>query len=268
MAERFRAETRAAIAAVEAGLAVVLSRQDAEDVRFKGPRDMVTGTDVAAQAAIERVLRDYDAAIAFVGEEGDPATVPDARRYWLVDPLCGTSNFAAELPFFAVNVALVEDDKVTIGVVADGTTGEVHVAERGGGAFLLGGEQLKVNPKARPVSLDPILPGPARLSRFGTELAIRVLADARYGVRILATTLSLIYLARGRMAAAVYVCGGLPVHFAAGLLIAEEAGAIVTDERGEPWQLFGPIYIAAANPEVHRFLQRTAQETVAAITGD
>jgi myo-inositol-1(or 4)-monophosphatase len=264
----FRAETRAAIAAVRAALLVVQSRHGAQDVRRKGSRDLVTGTDLAAQAAMQRVLHEYDAAIAFVGEEGD-ARVPEAGRYWLVDPLCGTANFAAELPLFAINVALVEGGHVAIGVVADGATGEIHVAERGQGAYHLEREErLQVNPNASQVSLDPTLPGPDKLSRFGAELAIGALRQGQPGLRVLGTTLALIYLARGRLAAAVYVNDGLPVHFAAGLLIAEEAGAIITDERGQPWQVMGPIYIAAANGELHEALRELAQHTADALQSD
>jgi myo-inositol-1(or 4)-monophosphatase len=290
----------AAIAAVRAGLAIVQRRQDAEHVRVKGPRDLVTGTDLAAQAAIERVLREHDPEIAVVGEEDADAdegegeegadrdksvegaktvegeegasgerALPRQGRYWLVDPLCGTNNFAAEVPFFAINVALVDDGRVMLGVVADGSTGEIHVAERGRGAFLLtGGDRspLRVNPRASLVSVDPMLPGPGWLRRFDGEVAIRVIAEARHSVLILGSTLALVYLARGRLAAAVYACTGLPVHFAAGLLIAEEAGAIVTDEQGNPWQLLGPIYIASANSQVHEELRGIAQSTVHALT--
>jgi myo-inositol-1(or 4)-monophosphatase len=293
----FRAEAMAAIAAVRAGLAIVQRRQDAEHVRLKGPRDLVTGTDLAAQAAIERVLREHDPEIAFVGEEdaeddegeegadreksvedakGDEGekragerALPRQGRYWLVDPLCGTNNFAAEVPFFAINVALVDDGRVMLGVVADGSTGEIHVAERGKGAFLLNGgdrSPLRVNPRASLVSVDPMLPGPGWLRRFDGEVATRVIAEARHSVLILGSTLALVYLARGRLAAAVYACTGLPVHFAAGLLIAEEAGAIVTDEQGNPWQLLGPIYIASANSQVHEELRGIAQSTVHALT--
>jgi myo-inositol-1(or 4)-monophosphatase len=293
----FRAEAMAAIAAVRAGLAIVQRRQDAEQVRVKGPRDLVTGTDLAAQAAIERVLREHDPEIAFVGEEGaaddewegaeddesdegaksdegekrasGERALPRQGRYWLVDPLCGTNNFAAEVPFFAINVALVDDGRVMLGVVADGSTGEIHVAERGKGAFLLNGgdrSPLRVNPRASLVSVDPMLPGPGWLRRFDGEVAIRVIAEARHSVLILGSTLALVYLARGRLAAAVYACTGLPVHFAAGLLIAEEAGAIVTDEKGNPWQLLGPIYIASAHSQVHEELRGIAQSTVRALT--
>lgn len=263
----FRAETQAAIEAVRAGLTIVQGRVGAGEVTFKGPRDIVTGTDLRAQAAIQEVLNRRFPRIAFVGEEGLDQRVPETGSYWLVDPLCGTSNFAAGLPFFAINIALVEDGRVSLGVVADGTTGDIYVAERGGGAWC-GEGRLRVNPEARAVSLDPILQGPGKLRNFGTEFAIRVLAEQRHGVRILATTLALEYLARGSLAASVYQNNGIPVHFAAGLVLAEEAGAIVTDENGGPWQLFGPIYVAAANPKLHAELTAIARRVVAALIAD
>jgi myo-inositol-1(or 4)-monophosphatase len=263
----FRPETRAATEAVRVGLTVVLSREAAHDVRVKGPNDLVTGTDLLSQAAIERALKEREPSIAFVGEEGE-ARIPDAARYWLVDPVCGTSNFAAGLPFYAVNVALVEAGQVTVGAVGDGVTGEVYVAERGSGAWRLdnaSAQRLQVNRTARVVSIDDGLPGPGALHRFPAEFAIRVLAEQRWDVRMLASTLALAYLARGSLAGAVYVCGGLPVHFAAGLRLAEEAGALVSDEHCQPWTLFGPVYVAAANNELQRELARLARQTVEAL---
>lgn len=262
----FRNETRAAIEAVRAALAVILAREGAEEVREKGPGDLVTGTDLAAQAAIQRVLQEREPSIAFVGEEGE-AQIPEAGPYWLVDPLCGTGNYAAGLPFYAVNVALVEAGRVTVGVVGDGVTGEVYAAQRGLGAFLIHDDTttpVRVDPAAQVVSIDPILPGPDHLDQFGVEFAVRALAAQRWSTRILSTTLALVYLARGSLGGAVYVCEGLPVHFAAGLLLAEEAGALVTDEQGQPWTTFGPIYVAATRA-LHEELRALAARTVEAL---
>jgi len=277
-----RSETIAAVAALRAALPIVLTRQGAADVRSKGPRDLVTGTDLAAQATIERVLREHCPAVAFVGEEGDHQ-VPDAGRYWLVDPLCGTANFAARLPLYALNVALVEDGRVTAAAVGDGTTGDLYVAERGRGAWLLsaGGpaeglpgrastrestgraERLAASGSTGLVSLDPNLAGPDELRPFGQAFALRVLAAARWDVRMLATTLALAYVASGRLAAAVYAASGPSVHLAAGLLLADESGAIVTNERGTDWTLQDPVYIVASNAALHHDLLLIAQAVIA-----
>jgi myo-inositol-1(or 4)-monophosphatase len=203
-------------------------------------------------------------------EESGKDRIPEFGRYWLVDPLCGTSNFAAGIPLYATNIALVEDNQVTIGVVADGVTGEIYVAQRGEGAWLLEQrpQRLMVDANALPVNVDPGLPGPGKLGPFSTEFALRVIAEGRLDVRILSTTLPLAYLARGRLGAAVFACAAPPVHVAAGLLVAHEAGARVTNEVGEPWNVFGPIHIAAANATIHDELRRIAARVVAMLTTD
>lgn len=263
-----RSETNAAVAALRAALPIVLGRQGADEVHAKGPRDIVTGTDLAAQATIERVLREHHPDCAFVGEEGNHQ-VPVTGRYWLVDPLCGTANYAARLPLVALNIALVEDGQVTASAVADGATGEVYAAERGGGAWLLSDgnpERLHANGASGLVSLDPNLAGPDELRPFGQAFAIRVLAAAQWDVRMLATTLALPYLASGRLAAAVYASNGPSVHLAAGLLLAHESGAIVTSERGTDWTLQDAVYVVAATSDLHRDLQRMAQAVVTELT--
>jgi myo-inositol-1(or 4)-monophosphatase len=263
-----RAETTAAVAALRAALPGVLGRQGADEVHAKGPRDIVTGTDLAAQAIIERVLREHHPDCTFVGEEGEHP-VPATGRYWLVDPLCGTANYAARLPMVALNIALVEDGRVTASAVADGVTGEVYAAERGGGAWRLsaaGPERLNASGISGLVSLDPNLAGPDELRAFGQAFAIRVLAAAQWDVRMFATTLALAYVAGGRLAAAVYASSGPSVHLAAGLLLAHESGAIVTSERGTDWTLQDAVYVVAATAELHRELQVMAQAVVAELT--
>src|SRR5262245_55385878 len=121
----WRPETRAAIAAARVGLDVVLRRERADEVQLKGLHDPGTGTDLLAQAEIQRVLAEHEPSIAFVGEEGG-AKMSEADRCWMVDPVCGTSNFAVDLPFYAVNVALVEGGWVMAGVVGDGVTGQMY----------------------------------------------------------------------------------------------------------------------------------------------
>jgi myo-inositol-1(or 4)-monophosphatase len=103
------------------------------------------------------------------------------------------------------------------------------------------------------------------LARFGRAFAVRAIEANRFKVRVLATTLALAYVARGRLAAAVYARSGLAVHFAAGLLLAEEAGAQVTDHLGQPWRIDSPIYLAAADQTLHTELCGMAQQVVAAL---
>jgi len=80
-------------------------------------------------------------------------------------------------------------------------------------------------------------------------------------VRSFGTTLSLAYLAAGRVAG--YVLFEIPpLHAAAGVALALEAGATVTDMSGGPWRVSSHFLIAAANPELHGELSELATGTL------
>jgi myo-inositol-1(or 4)-monophosphatase len=264
-----RPETASALEAVRAVLPILLRREGAADVRAKAPGDLVTASDLLVETTLERSLRQRHPDIAFVGEEGAQALPSDGRRVWLVDPLCGTANYAAGLPLYAINVALLEHQQVMAAVVADGSSGALYVAERGRGAWCLDADQpprrLRASAASGLLSVDPQLAAPGSLHDFGRQFAIRVLRDGRFRVRIFATTLVLAQVAAGRLAAAVYANPASPVHLAAGLLLAEEAGAIVTDQDAAAWQLHSPVFIVTASPSLHQELVPLVRATLEAL---
>src|SRR5260370_31163997 len=137
-----RVETRDALAALRAALPIVQQRRGATDVGEKALNDLVTGSDVLVQSVLRETLHERQPGVAFLGEEGTPDVAPDAPRVWLVDPICGTTNYAVGIPLFAINVALVEDGQIVLSAVADGGTGELYAAERGSGAWLVGASGL------------------------------------------------------------------------------------------------------------------------------
>jgi myo-inositol-1(or 4)-monophosphatase len=252
-----RSQTVAAIAAVQAGLAVAAARVDAERRVAKDGVDFATGADIAAEEAIRRVLNERCPGIEIVGEEGGGEPPGDGRPYWLVDPICGTLNYAANLSLYCTNVALVESGIVTIGVVGDGGTADVDFAERGRGAFrdaepgsplhrllVRDGSVLCIDLSGKPA---PALQA-ARFGRIVAELG----ADPRFQMRMLGTTLVFPRLAAGDVAGMLFL-GEVPheLHSAAGCLLAEEAGARITDLRGEPWTLATRDFAGAATPKLH-----------------
>ena len=255
-----REETPAGVEAVRRGLDIARSRVGAADITSKGERDLVTATDVAVEDAIrERLAR---VGYPVVGEErgGEPPT--DGSPYWLVDPICGTRNFASGIPLYSVNLALVEDHHVTLGVVADGSTGEVCVAERGGGAFSSmegGGEwhPLATSAESQAVAIEDSRSTGARREHAARYLGASV-RENRWDIRALGTTLSLAHVAGGRMAGYV-LFWSTPIHCAAGVLLAAEAGATVSQVDGWPWTLESDSLVVSAAPEVHRELLRVAR---------
>jgi len=252
--DEFRPETVVAIDAVGRGLSVALSGVGAADVRFKGERDLVTATDIAVEDAIRDIVAGA-LAIPVIGEERGGEAPADGSPVWLVDPICGTRNFASGTPLYCVNIALVEDGQVTVGVSGDPSTGEIHVAERGRGAWGLkdgARRTLTATDESRTILIEDGRSTGARREWCARFLAGAIRA-ARWDVRALGTTLSLPYVAAGRTAAYVLFWASA-LHAAAGALIATEAGAAVSDLDGRPWTIQSDSIIAAAGPDLHRDL--------------
>jgi myo-inositol-1(or 4)-monophosphatase len=252
-----REETRAALAAVDAGLKLMRRRAGADQITSKGGRDLVTATDVAVEDAVRASLLAAYPEWTVVGEERGGEDQVGNRPYWLVDPICGTRNFAANIPMFACNIALVEDGQVTIAAVGDGGTGNRYVAERGQGAYEVvrnGPVQIRVDADSPIVSFSAGISKPGMRFDAGANFAkAAVLAD-RWELRMFSSTISLAYLASGRLGAYYLPTLSSPVHAAAGALLSEEAGAVVTDREGVPWTVERPSLLAAATPGLHRDL--------------
>jgi myo-inositol-1(or 4)-monophosphatase len=236
-------------------LPLVKERRGASEVHQKAVNDIVTGTDLLVQSTLQRFLQGRHPDIAFVGEEGVAEAPPAARATWLVDPICGTSSYAAGLPLFAINVALVENGSITACAVADGGSAELYVAESGRGAWQVQDtdvRRIEVNRENRLVNIDPDNLGGTGLRDFSNTLAIEVLERRCWDVRALSSTISLVYLASGRLGGAVFSPLGAAMHFAAGALLVREAGGLATDHTGADWRLESPILVVAASPDLHR----------------
>jgi myo-inositol-1(or 4)-monophosphatase len=237
-------------------------------VREKSLNDVVTGTDVLVQNLLQQVLHEHEPDIAFLGEEGAPTLPTHSRRIWLVDPICGTTNYAAVVPLWATNVTLVEDGQVTASAVADGATGDLYCAERGRGAWVIGSARLaklRAAEGRRLISVDPDNRGGVGIYDFSNAYAIEAITRRRWDIRALSSTIALVYVASGRLAGAVYATAGSALHVAAGALLAEEAGAVVTDHACADWTIASPILVVAATRALHHELQSLAAEVYARV---
>jgi myo-inositol-1(or 4)-monophosphatase len=252
-ADAGRPETRAAVEAARAALPLLRERAGAAERQDKAALDYATATDVA----VERLLIDRLTAgfpdCGVLAEESGPQGSRD--RFWVLDPICGTINYAIGLPIYNVNVALVEDGQVAVGVLLEGDTGDVAYAEAGQPAWLETGggvepRRLAVSDRSATVALD-----------FGHRTATgevdvmlglmeRVLRRRLWNVRVLASSVVLSYVAAGRLAAHV-VDDINPWDMCAGALIAQQAGATITDFAGQSWRWDSPNLITAATPAIH-----------------
>ena len=200
----FRPETLKAIDAVARALELAARGTGAGDITSKGGRDLVTATDVAVEDAV-RALLTGALRLTVVGEERGGEAPADGSPYWLVDPICGTRNFASGTPLYCVNLALVEGDHVTVAVVGDPSTGEVALAERGRGAWALkdgARRQLTTSGESQIIVIEDGKSKGARREHAAQFTAGAIRAD-RWHFRSLGTTLALPYLAAGRISAYV-----------------------------------------------------------------
>jgi myo-inositol-1(or 4)-monophosphatase len=243
-----------ALAAARAGAAVVAEGfRRATTTAYKGSGNPVTEVDLASEQAVLEVLRRSRPADAVLAEEGGGAGFR-AGRVWIVDPLDGTVNFVHRLPHVAVSVALAVDGRPAAGVVVDVVHGEVFAAARGAGTTL-DGTPLRVSTVADPAKAlvvtgfpyDRHLRADAYARVFGRVLA-RVEGVRRTGC----AALDLCWVAAGRFDGE-WEQGLAPWDTAAASLIAEEAGATVTDLAGGPYEL-DSRGVVASNGLVHTAL--------------
>jgi myo-inositol-1(or 4)-monophosphatase len=252
--EGFRRETVVGIGAVERALELVRRSVGSKDIASKGTRDLVTATDVAVEDAVRDILHDA-LGVPVIGEERGGEASADGSPYWLVDPICGTRNYASGIPLYCVNLALVESDQVTVAVVGDPSTGEIAVAERGRGAWSLkdGARcRLTASHESRTIVIEDGKSKGARREHAARFTAAAIRAD-RWDFRSLGTTLALPYLAAGRVSAYV-VFWVSAIHAGAGSLLVTEAGGTLSDVDGHPWTIHSDSLVAGATPDLHREL--------------
>jgi myo-inositol-1(or 4)-monophosphatase len=248
-----------ALAAALAGAAVVRAGYGAALERFAKPGgDFATAADLEAERVITEVIRAARPGDAVTGEEGGRTGPDSAERRWLVDPLCGTLNYAAGTMLVAVNIALRTAAGITAAASADPFSGEVFwtdshgawVRDRDGTDAPLApsGESRLVD-----VNLDPPFP-----SAPGFR-AVNLLADesfaGRFRPRVVSTTLAVAWVAAGRRAA--YVTDGhlrASVHFASGIALCQAAGCVLTGIEGQPPHTGPGGLVAAADRETHQAL--------------
>ena len=233
------------------------------DIRTKsGPLDPVTIADEAAERALGAGLRALFPAAAMIGEEATAAdpTVLDRLRepgpVWVIDPIDGTSNYAAELPLFGTILALVENDEVLAGFIHDPLGGSTAIATAGGGAWTVAPDDTRRRLHvAAPVPVARMtgcvswryLPQPLRgqvLGRLDRLAAVQDFRCAAHQYRLLAAGHCHIQMFR-RL---------LPWDHAAGILLHREAGGHGARFDGtayKPSETRGGILLAPDQPSWH-----------------
>ncbi|MGW7555875.1 inositol monophosphatase family protein [Streptomyces rimosus] len=245
-----------AIAGARAGADVVRAMYGRRLSRIdKGAGDFATTADVEAEKAILGVIRAARPDDAILGEEGGQQGAAEAVRQWLVDPLCGTLNYAVGNMLVAVNVALRDG----AAAVADPFSGEVFLTDGKTAWVRHDGTDdalLTPTPASRlvDVNLDP--PFPSAPEFRAVDLLAHPGFIEHFRPRVVSTTLALAWVAAGKRAAYVTDGGNLSesVHFAAGIAVCRAAGCVVTGIDGAPIGEAGRGLVVAADDETHGLL--------------
>lgn len=217
----------------------------------KADGSLFTEADAATQAALAEALPAIHPA-PVLGEEMSEAEQRAAwlagrDGLWCVDPIDGTSNFVAGVPYFAISVAFLVKGERQLGVVYDPIADELFSAVHGGGAHL-NGQPL---PLRQPVTeLRRALAG-VELKRIDRTLAGRLASWPPYASQrnFGASTLDWCYTAAGRFD--IYVHGGQKLwDYAAGALILEEAGGRLASLSGsfDVADIWERSVVASASP--------------------
>ncbi|HQU07059.1 MAG TPA: inositol monophosphatase family protein [Ferrovaceae bacterium] len=214
----------------------------------KGPADYVTEIDKAAEEAIISVLQEAYPDHSFLGEES--GALGQSEYQWIIDPIDGTTNFLHGFPMYAVSIALSVRGVITQGVIYDPLKNDLFTATRGAGAFL-NERRLRVSAQTR---MEDALIGSGfpYSSMDNQERYLRMLAVVMResaGIRRPGSAaLDLAYVAAGRYDG-FWELGLKPWDMAAGVLLIQEAGGLVTDLEGEQRYL-ETGHVVAATPKI------------------
>ncbi|MFN2167934.1 MAG: inositol monophosphatase family protein [Anaerolineae bacterium] len=216
--------------------------------------DLVTEADLASEQLIVEAIRARFPGHTILAEEGlgDLQQVAGETEWlWVVDPLDGTVNYAHGFPVWGVSLALAEWGQVQVGVTYDSLRDDLFWAERGGGAWR-NGARIHVSDTAR-LRDALVATGFAykRATLTDNNLAeFSAIMPRVQGVRRAgAAVIDLALLAAGVLDG-YWEMHLQPWDWAAGWLLIEEAGGMVTDLRGRPWSL-GTDNLAASNGALH-----------------
>lgn len=220
--------------------------QGSQQSNRKTDGSLITETDLALQNAISACLLQHFPHIPVLGEEMSEAeqqAVLATGNCWLLDPLDGTSNFSHGIPVYAVSCALLQQGQVVAGMVYDPNRKECFHAVRGEGAWL-NGQALKRKLSEHRGQLKHVM-AIIDTKRLEATLAQAIVQQHPYHSQrsFGSVALDWCWLANGRIQ--TYLHGKQKLwDFAAGALIAEEAGCIAQTLSGEPI-LSAPLSLTA-----------------------
>ena len=237
-------------AAFESGKILKSYFGNISDIRKKGAVDLVTEADTASEEIIIGIIRKAFPQHSILAEESG-LDQEDEDHQWIIDPLDGTVNFAHQVPIFSISIAYAFKGTPVMGIVLNPVTGELFSAVAGEGAFL----------NNRPIQVSDTRVMQESLLATGFPYDLLSIFDtitdrlenclrAAQGIRRMGSAaIDICALACGRFDG-FWEQNLHPWDTAAAVLIALEAGAVVTDFANNPFTI-DKKEILATNGKIH-----------------
>jgi myo-inositol-1(or 4)-monophosphatase len=224
-------------------------------VEYKGLNDLVSYVDKTAEQKLVSALSALLPSSGFITEE--KTNVTRGTEYnWIIDPLDGTTNFVHGVPCYCVSVALIQNEKLVLGVVYEINLDECFYAFENGGAWL-NGKPIRVSetPSLKQSLLATGFPYSdyERMKPY-MEVFDHLMYNTHGLRRLGSAAADLVYVACGRFEG-FYEYGLNAWDVAGGALIVKEAGGVISDFSGGENFLFGKEIIATNKPVYNEFLE-------------
>ncbi len=240
-----------AVRAVRTAGDVLLSWSHRFTVTEKGPADLVTEADLAAQNAIVSIIKDTFPDHDLLGEENLAVCHNESDYRWVIDPLDGTSNYVHRFPYFCVSIGVERNGQLLVGVIFDPNRDELFSAIAERGAWL---NEVPIRPSKASRLGDAFLvvslPRRAGPDDDAVKRFLKAMPAAESVQRTGSAALNLAYVACGRIDA-FWSSSLKPWDMAAGALIVAESGGRVTALAGDPFELDRPEILASNGTDLH-----------------
>ncbi|HEY3488150.1 MAG TPA: inositol monophosphatase family protein [Gammaproteobacteria bacterium] len=235
-----------------------LNRLDTLQVEAKNDKDFVSEIDRQAEEEIINIIRRAYPDHAVLAEES--GAQGNAEHEWIIDPLDGTTNFLHGFPQFAVSIAVRYRGKLTVGVVYNPVLQELFTAVQGGGA-MLNERRIRVSNRHQ---LNTVLLGTGLPFQPGQDVSyylstLKVLMQETAGIRRAGSAaLDLAYVSAARLDG-FWEFGLKPWDMAAGVLLVQEAGGIISEPDGKA-DFMNSGNVVCGNPKVHQQMLKLIQQ--------
>lgn len=225
-------------------------------IEYKSIKNPVTDIDKKIDAFCANEIQRKYPSHAILSEELHNQTHSQHKFLWVIDPIDGTLNFIHRIPFVAVSIALLIDEKLALGIVYNPILDELFTAVRDKGAFL---NNKKIHASSI-TNISRALLATGMQPIFGKkEIKIyEKFCQAAQAVRRLGSaSIDLCYIANGKLDGCFEI-GLKPWDIAAGILILQEAGGKVSGFNGKPLDFLRDGDILASNGKIHSQMLKTA----------